>query len=369
MHGGSPKDHMLHRFGHRVVRGTLLFLGVPDGRRGSAQKMAESATYMTGKQAMGVANYRHSAEVYALGHNPSLRTSPFEKSIVLSSPSLDEAPLGSSLYEDLNESMFLSFERLLGAYVFFWAMASQVSSLPFLKYEHSKTQSRTRVATTASPSASPLGARLTVNASLKKNPALKTMALTSILMMAVFPAQAFAAVVQKIEGGLLYLKAERGDTLWSIAKTLLGVEGNESPGVPAIWERIRLIAKSAGIADPEKIYAGKTYVISSTHAEGAVNAFGNAPVAVPAHSHVAGVASDAPAIPAAAANPGSIADSSAVIADSSLTDITSWWDLSAYADFLVDFANHLLSFQPRKFIGRVTELIVFVAAKKPIGAN
>ena len=29
VHSGDPKDHMLHHFGHRVIRGTLVFLGVP----------------------------------------------------------------------------------------------------------------------------------------------------------------------------------------------------------------------------------------------------------------------------------------------------------------------------------------------------
>ena len=45
VHSGDPKDHMLHHFGHRVIRGTLVFLGVPDGRRHPMQKGDESAGY------------------------------------------------------------------------------------------------------------------------------------------------------------------------------------------------------------------------------------------------------------------------------------------------------------------------------------
>ena len=53
--------------------------------------------------------------------------------------------------EALRESCFGSFERLLSGYVFFWAMAKKVASFPLLKYEYWKSQSRTKVMTTASP--------------------------------------------------------------------------------------------------------------------------------------------------------------------------------------------------------------------------
>lgn len=41
--------------------------------------------------------------------------------------------------------------RLLAAYVFFWAMARRVAMFPGLGFEWWKSQSRTKVMTTASP--------------------------------------------------------------------------------------------------------------------------------------------------------------------------------------------------------------------------
>ena len=42
-------------------------------------------------------------------------------------------------------------ERLLASYVFFWTLAKKVAAFPCLKYEYWKSQSRTKVMTTASP--------------------------------------------------------------------------------------------------------------------------------------------------------------------------------------------------------------------------
>jgi hypothetical protein len=55
------------------------------------------------------------------------------------------------LIEELRETRFGSFERLLASYVLFWAFAKRVTSFPLLKYQHWKSQSRTRIATTATP--------------------------------------------------------------------------------------------------------------------------------------------------------------------------------------------------------------------------
>lgn len=157
VHGANPQDHMLHHFGHRVVRGTLIFLGVPDGRRSPLQKENESATLMTGKQATGVRNLNTGAEIIALGHNPVIAQQGFQAAIVLSnsSPASNE-PNDKALdrqiaLEQLREARFGSFERLLASYVFFWAMAKKVASLPLLHYQHWKSQSRTRIMTTAAP--------------------------------------------------------------------------------------------------------------------------------------------------------------------------------------------------------------------------
>jgi hypothetical protein len=157
VHGANPQDHMLHHFGHRVVRGTLVFLGIPDGRRHPMQKENESAVIMTGKQANGVRNFNTGAEIIALGHNPAIAHQGFQDAIVLpTAPAALIEPNGSTVQrqialEQLREARFGSFERLLASYIFFWAMAKQVSSLPLLRYQHWKSQSRTRIMTTAAP--------------------------------------------------------------------------------------------------------------------------------------------------------------------------------------------------------------------------
>ncbi|PSM51046.1 hypothetical protein C7Y66_00725 [Chroococcidiopsis sp. CCALA 051] len=164
VHGANPEDDLLHDFGHRVVRGTLLFLGVPDGRRGQKQKHQENAAIMTGKQADGVRNIDVGPEVVVMGANPEIARKGFSSAIVLEGN--DEyfyfrnaafyfkeqnAEDQKELIEDLRESRFGAFERLLASYVFFWALAKKVASFPFLRYQHWKSQSRTKIMTTAAP--------------------------------------------------------------------------------------------------------------------------------------------------------------------------------------------------------------------------
>ena len=157
VHSENSQNHFLHAFGHRVVRGTLVWLGVPDGRRSNEQKAAERASLMTGKQANGIRNFQVGAEIVALGHNPKIVGQGFSKSLVLPSNNdtiyyRDHAVRQQKeKIERLRESCFGSFERLLASYVFFWALAKRVASFPLLKYQYWKSQSRTKVMTTASP--------------------------------------------------------------------------------------------------------------------------------------------------------------------------------------------------------------------------
>jgi hypothetical protein len=156
VHSANSQDHMLHRFGHRVVRGTLIFLGIPDGRRSQIQRCDEDAAIMTGKQADGVRSTGVGPEVIALGHNPAIAHKGFSQTIILRSRTNALLEAGDSLdqqavIEELTEARFSSFERLLAGYVLFWALTKQVASFPLLKYQHWKSQSRTRVATTAAP--------------------------------------------------------------------------------------------------------------------------------------------------------------------------------------------------------------------------
>ena len=161
VHSANPQDHMLHSYGHRVVRGTLVFLGIPDGRRHPMRKDDESAVIMTGKQAMGVQNIRAGAEIIAIGHSQAIAHQGFQDTVVLSSnlsnnlgpstPDEDLATPSQVALEKLRESRFSAYERLLGSYVFFWALAKRVSSFPLIRYQHWKSQSRTRITTTAAP--------------------------------------------------------------------------------------------------------------------------------------------------------------------------------------------------------------------------
>jgi hypothetical protein len=157
VHGANPQDHLLHHFGHRVVRGTLVFLGIPDGRWSEKQKSDENAVIMTGKQASGVRNMGAGPEIVAVGHNPEIGHKGFNDAIILwnnpDSPYENKrnAVEQKDIIEELRESRFGSFERLLASYVFFWALAKRVALFPAIGYQHWKSQSRTKIMTTASP--------------------------------------------------------------------------------------------------------------------------------------------------------------------------------------------------------------------------
>ncbi|MGL5034630.1 MAG: hypothetical protein ACRC6M_12610, partial [Microcystaceae cyanobacterium] len=86
VHSANPQDHMVHKFSHRVVRGTLLFFGCPDGRCSQKQKYEENAVLMTVKQAMGIQHLQTGPEVVAVGSNPILNNQNFTKVMVLPSP-------------------------------------------------------------------------------------------------------------------------------------------------------------------------------------------------------------------------------------------------------------------------------------------
>ena len=164
VHGANPENELLHNFGHRVVRGTLLYLGVPDGRRSQKLEQQQNAVIMTGKQADGVRNINVGPEVVAVGSNPEIADKGFSNAIVLESSNKcfyfvgdnnyfqdKSAEAQKALIEELRESRFSAFERLLASYVFFWALAKKVASLPLLQYQHWKSQSRTKIMTTAAP--------------------------------------------------------------------------------------------------------------------------------------------------------------------------------------------------------------------------
>ena len=157
VHGADPQDDLLHDFAHRVVRGTLLFLGIPDGRRNHKFKQRESTAIMTGKQANGIRNINVGPEVLVMGSNPEIAHKGFTNEILLESNDdsyyfkTHNAQEQKEIIEELRESRFSAFERLLASYIFFWALAKKVASFPLIQYQHWKSQSRTKIMTTAAP--------------------------------------------------------------------------------------------------------------------------------------------------------------------------------------------------------------------------
>lgn len=154
--GADPADHLLHTHAHRVVRGTLLFLGIPDGRCSSLQRMEANGVLLAARQSDGIRNCRTGPEIVAVGSDPAITAGPFRKALVLPSHIHDgcadeRTTRRSNLIEALRESRFGSFRRLLASYLFFWAMACHVARLPLLRFKWWRSQSRTRVMTTAAP--------------------------------------------------------------------------------------------------------------------------------------------------------------------------------------------------------------------------
>lgn len=181
----ASSGELLHSFSHRVTRGLILFLGLPDGRWPGRER-AEAAICMTSSQVRGVQSMGSGATVIGLGHNTAL-ADKFDRFVplALSSRAVDNLPSvlrgeWSELCKDLRASRFSSFERLLASYVifhtaaartrdfmnrvvplanFFWSpifWAIYVISLGRIRprfgvWDLSRTQSGTRIATTASP--------------------------------------------------------------------------------------------------------------------------------------------------------------------------------------------------------------------------
>ncbi len=156
IHAANPQDNLLHHFGHRVKRGVLVFLGLPDGRV-SELANKESSALMTAKQTYAIKHLGIGANIILLGHNPKIAKIKFFKNLIVPSKSnylIKNKSLeitDQKTFAKLVESRFSSFERLLASYIFFWAFAKEVSSFPFLRYQHWKSQSRTKIMTTSSP--------------------------------------------------------------------------------------------------------------------------------------------------------------------------------------------------------------------------
>jgi hypothetical protein len=67
---GNPADHLVHRHTHRVVRGSLLVCGRPDGRLMSLTS-AEATVCLSVNQASSIQSIGGTCESVTIGHNPS----------------------------------------------------------------------------------------------------------------------------------------------------------------------------------------------------------------------------------------------------------------------------------------------------------
>lgn len=66
---GNPADHFVHRHTHRVVRGSLILCGRPDGRL-SALTSLEASCCLSVNQASSIQSLGSTAESITIGHNP-----------------------------------------------------------------------------------------------------------------------------------------------------------------------------------------------------------------------------------------------------------------------------------------------------------
>jgi hypothetical protein len=67
---GNPADHLVHRHTHRVVRGSLLLCGRPDGRL-MGLTSAEATVCLSVNQASSILSIGGTCESITIGHNPS----------------------------------------------------------------------------------------------------------------------------------------------------------------------------------------------------------------------------------------------------------------------------------------------------------
>ena len=71
IHAANTRSgEMLHAYGHRITRGLLLYLGLPD-ERWPGRERAEAAVCMTSSQARGAQSMGTGALVFGIGHNPA----------------------------------------------------------------------------------------------------------------------------------------------------------------------------------------------------------------------------------------------------------------------------------------------------------
>lgn len=158
VHGAEPTDSLLHGYAHRLVRGTLLFLGVPDGRCSQRQRAHADAVIEAARQADGLRHLGAGPDIVALSSDPCIAAERFHAALVIPSPIHGGCGNGVRLPSDdgieaIRESRFGSLRRLLAAYVFFHAMARRVAMFPGLGFDWWSSQSRPKLTVAPPPMA------------------------------------------------------------------------------------------------------------------------------------------------------------------------------------------------------------------------
>lgn len=166
VHGAEPPDALLHGYAHRVVRGTLLFLGVPDGRCSQRQRAHADAVIQAARQADELRHLGTGPDIVALSSDPCIVAAPFQAALVIPSPIHGGCGHGIRLPSDdgleaIRESRFGSLRRLLAAYVFFHAMAHRVATVPGLGFDWWRSQSHPKQMTATPPVSAPVAAPIT----------------------------------------------------------------------------------------------------------------------------------------------------------------------------------------------------------------
>jgi len=82
VHGANGVDHLVHRFTHRVYRGTLIAVGRTDGRLFSQSK-GESWILMAMQQCKAIMHLGAGPEIVSVGHNPFTNTDVLKNHVVI----------------------------------------------------------------------------------------------------------------------------------------------------------------------------------------------------------------------------------------------------------------------------------------------
>ncbi len=97
-------SQLIHRFGHRSVRGLLVLVGRPDGRLFAFTK-TEAAVLLATKQLSFVENLGQNPEVVSVGSNPHFEV--YLLNVLSSNVNLTKAnPVSNSLYLFISRATF-----------------------------------------------------------------------------------------------------------------------------------------------------------------------------------------------------------------------------------------------------------------------